>query len=140
MTNDHSIGELAGLRALLDAATAQPWHASAHTTVYDANSGPIVIPPIRHPQERENVALIVAAVNALPGLLDRLELAGSVCEAADAALTMFWGLNDRDDDHNARTWPPHPDVTRAMRNLRLRIELYRAATTAPDAAGAGEGE
>ena len=82
--------EIEKLRALLEAATKGPWEVDG-----DANgdtwgrSGSIFV---GHNESKDDAALIVAAVNALPALLD-------VCEAAaelriayngdDAELEMF---------------------------------------------------
>jgi hypothetical protein len=73
----------AELRALLDAATPGPWEVEASGAEYDADDNEIESGWMRGPQMLDkydyetlrltDAALIVAAVNALPELLDELE-------------------------------------------------------------------
>lgn len=61
------------LRGMLERATPGPWRAFPDDSVvlFPQNAGGFNLD--RCPQSIENAALIVAAVNALPALLDRIE-------------------------------------------------------------------
>jgi hypothetical protein len=72
--------DITALRALLAAATPGKWHAQRHdgcTAIYNGYT-PIIADHIaslnykRNPRDEENAALICAAVNALPELLDEV--------------------------------------------------------------------
>lgn len=97
MTEKPSIEDL---RELLAKATPGPWKAElARTLVHIAGAGPVCsisVSPPRVPEKHirnetvrtagANAALIVAAVNALPALLDRLTTAERERDEARAAL------------------------------------------------------
>lgn len=69
------------LRAMLEAATSTPWAPSETTTaVLGHEDGFAVV--VAHAYTPSRRDLIVSAVNALPALLDRLEAAEAVVEAA----------------------------------------------------------
>ena len=64
------------LRELLSKATPGPWEPTNTTTVncnYACGSGPWIISDRNDPQVIADAALIAAAVNALPELLDEVE-------------------------------------------------------------------
>jgi len=69
------------LRVLIAAATPGPWQMDDESTVC-ANNEVIAVPcgVFGRDQQDADMALIVAAVNALPGLLDRLAAVEKQCE------------------------------------------------------------
>lgn len=87
--------DIAELRRLLGEATPGPWAISEIGSGFEIESSDGLFvaqafqtKPIRsaidHQERRANAALIVAAVNALPALLERLEAAGRDAVVLDA--------------------------------------------------------
>jgi hypothetical protein len=97
------------LRRLLEAATPGPWEWDGEGTLVSTGVADVVLWVSSDGTEVESVnadaALIVAAVNALPGLLDRLELLEAVAVAAQAFVSALdaalkdrgaWTLQERE--------------------------------------------
>lgn len=84
------------LRALVAKATPGPWEQDDESTIC-SNDGMIAVPCefFGVEQQDENIALIVAAVNALPALLDELDAARK-----DAERECWWARDGEDSD----TW------------------------------------
>ena len=81
----------AELRRLLDAATLRPWwqewvEGDEWYAVYGQPTGDLVCPEVCTAGDADDTNLLVAAVNALPGLLDALEKAEAHRDSLAAAL------------------------------------------------------
>ena len=81
----------AELRRLLDAATPGPWwqewvEGDEWYAVYGQPTGDLVCPEVCTAGDADDTNLLVAAVNALPGLLDALEKAEAHRDSLAAAL------------------------------------------------------
>lgn len=75
--------DLARLRELLAAATPGPWETAERSDTINVQAGQRAVARCqRKAGVWRDAALIVAAVNALPALLDRIEALERVAEAA----------------------------------------------------------
>lgn len=97
MVTDPAQGDVASLRALLEAATPGPWECYIDGLVWPSDKGPAANDPIAAVSEahEECGPFIAAARNALPALLDRLV-------AAEAKVADAW-------DEGHRLTAPHSD-------------------------------
>ncbi len=133
--------DLAALRALVEQATPLPWAHDRSGVFHVESLGPILDEdrtrkgnavgigrvgdsyPRGDNHPTENMALIVAAVNALPALLDELE---GLRQGEDAvrAFVAWLDAEDGSADYGTQTRETHPEGERIWRerwerNLRL---------------------
>ena len=86
-----SPAEIRSLRALLARATPGPWahqhYGPSDECVRDADGTPVAWCKANQPVPSADAALIAAAVNALPALLDEIEVLQGIPRSAGQALT-----------------------------------------------------
>lgn len=115
---------IARLRELLAAATPGPWVRTASGITQAADDGGPDYGEIADPAP-DDAVLIVAAVNAIPALLDRLEAAEVVVEAARGCGDRACILRDRTKDAGGMRTNGGCDCRRSVLHALRRYDEVR---------------
>ncbi len=140
--------DLAALRALLANATPLPWQDDGSTVAQDSNPWADVIPTevecsmfcyggsVKRAR-KEDISLIIAAVNALPALLNRLERAERDAKrfafvATEVLSDTIIGLVDTSEEASiAAAENGREEVTDADRVYALRVAVDSVLKSPP---------